>query len=320
MTKLMEKLVLAAQGVVILLALVLGFNALFPATPGAAISVMSLTPSPEPPTTTPVPTGTSVLPTNVPATATPVATTPLVPPTEPPAATIPVVPPTDVPPTNVPPTEPPAATIPVVPPTNVPATQTPTVTVPAVPPTNVPVDVVIEKTASTSVVAVGDPVRWTLRVRNIGGIPAQNVVISDQLPTFFTGLNVTATSGDAFLEGSLVTVALDDLQPNQTVEVWIDGTIASLDGDLVNIARVTTSTTETTTSNNVASARVSQQIAGEAAPIDLAPAPSPEAKHQTLPMTANDGVMPFWLPIGLIGLVVCLSVIFLLPSRTWGGR
>ena len=284
MTKLMEKLVLAAQGVVILLALVLGFNALFPATPGAAISVMSLTPSPEPPTTTPVPTGTSVLPTNVPATATPVATTPLVPPTEPPAATIPVVPPTDVPPTNV------------------------------------PVDVVIEKTASTSVVAVGDPVRWTLRVRNIGGIPAQNVVISDQLPTFFTGLNVTATSGDAFLEGSLVTVALDDLQPNQTVEVWIDGTIASLDGDLVNIARVTTSTTETTTSNNVASARVSQQIAGEAAPIDLAPAPSPEAKHQTLPMTANDGVMPFWLPIGLIGLVVCLSVIFLLPSRTWGGR
>ena len=302
MTKLMEKLVLAAQGVVILLALVLGFNALFPATPGAAISVMSLTPSPEPPTTTPVPTGTSVLPTNVPATATPVATTPLVPPTEPPAATIPVVPPTDVPPTNVP------------------ATQTPTVTVPAVPPTNVPVDVVIEKTASTSVVAVGDPVRWTLRVRNIGGIPAQNVVISDQLPTFFTGLNVTATSGDAFLEGSLVTVALDDLQPNQTVEVWIDGTIASLDGDLVNIARVTTSTTETTTSNNVASARVSQQIAGEAAPIDLAPAPSPEAKHQTLPMTANDGVMPFWLPIGLIGLVVCLSVIFLLPSRTWGGR
>ncbi|WP_240614389.1 hypothetical protein [Herpetosiphon llansteffanensis] len=286
----------------VVVALVMGFHKLFPAQSSAAQQAMSLTPSPEP---TELPTD---VPTEVPnPTATPQPTDkPLATTTPSDGATVtprPTRQPFDLTATPIELT--PTATATVLP------TATPsdgaTVTPVALP------DLVLEKTVDQQTVAVGDSLRWTLTVHNRGSAPASNVVVRDVLPGFFRGLHVTTSLGEATLVDGIVSVQIAELSAGQTITIWIDGTVASLDGPLTNLAQASTTTTETSTENNTAWSSVTPKVAGIAQP---SATPRPAAQPQrTFPVTASDDGMPVGLPIGLVVLVTLVVAWMLWPRR-----
>lgn len=287
---------------IVVVAVVLGFMKLMPAQSSAAQQAMSLTPSPEPtelptdvptdvpnPTATPRPTD-EPLPTSTPsdgATATPR-------PTRQPfelTAT-----PVDL-----------TAT-----PTTLP-TATPNDAVTVTPATALP-DLVLEKTANVQTVAVGESLRWTLTVANRGSVPAANVLVRDVLPAFFRGLHVTTSVGEATLVDGIVSVQIAELSAGQTITIWIDGTVVSLDGPLTNLAQASTTTTETTTENNTAWSTVTTKAAGVVQP-SATPRP---AGQRTFPVTASDDAVSVAVPVGLVVLATLVLAWMLWPSRRLG--
>ena len=281
-------------GMAVVIALVLGFQRLFPAQSSAAQQPMSLTPSPEPtelPTHTPESTATprptdEPLPTVTPhdgATATPRPTRQ----------------PLEVTATPATPTALPTAT------PNDAATVTPATALP---------DLVLEKSASVQTVAVGESLRWTLTVTNRGSVPAANVLVRDVLPAFFRGLHVTTSLGEATLADGIVSVQIAELSAGQTITIWIDGTVVSLDGPLTNLAQASTTTTEISTENNTAWSTVTTKAAGVVQP-SATPRP---AAQRTFPVTASDDAVSVGIPVGLVVLATLVLAWMLWPSRRLG--
>jgi len=291
----MKKLETVMFGMTVVIALVLGFHKLFPAQSSAAQQAMSLTPSPEPtelPTHTPEPTATprptdEPLPTSTPGDGATVTPRPTRQPLE--ITSTPV----DL---TVTPTPMPTAT-----PSDG-ATSTPMTALP---------DLVLEKTADRQTVAVGESLRWTLTVQNRGSVPAATVLVRDVLPAFFRGLHVTTSLGEATLVDGIVSVQIAELSAGQTVTIWIDGTVVSLDGPLTNLAQASTTTTETTTENNTAWSSVTPKVAGIAQP---SATPRPVAQR-TFPVTASDDAVSVAVPVGLVVLATLVLAWLLWPRR-----
>ena len=298
----MKKFETLAFGMFVVVAVVMGMAKLFPAQSSAAQQVMSLTPSPEP---TELPTD---VPTEVPnPTATP----------QPTDKPLPTITPSDGATVTPRPTRQPFDL------TVTPIELTPTATATVLPTTTpsdgatvTPValpDLVLEKTADQQTVAVGDSLRWTLTVANRGSAPAANVVVRDVLPAFFRGLHVTTSLGEATLVDGIVSVQIAELSAAQTITIWIDGTVVSLNGPLTNLAQASTTTTETTTENNTAWSSVTPKIAGGVQP---SATPRPAAQPQrTFPVTASDAAVSVALPIGLIVLATLVVAWMLWPRR-----
>lgn len=172
----MKKLETVMFGMAVVIALVLGFQKLFPAQSSAAQQPMSLTPSPEP---TDLPTATP-RPTEVPnPTATPRPTdAPL--PTSTPSDGATVTPRPTRQPLEITSTPVDLTATPTTMPTATPsdgATVTPVTALP---------DLVLEKVSDHQTVAIGESLRWTLTVHNRGSAPAANVLVRDVLPAFFS--------------------------------------------------------------------------------------------------------------------------------------
>jgi len=295
----MKKLETVMFGMTVVIALVLGFHKLFPAQSSAAQQIMSLTPSPEP---TEVPTD---VPTDVPnQTATPRPTdAPL--PTSTPSDGATVTPRPTRQPLEVTSTPVEVTATPTPMPTATPsdgATITPVAALP---------DLVLEKTADHQTVAVGESLRWTLTVQNRGSVPAATVLVRDVLPAFFRGLHVTTSLGEATLVDGIVSVQIAELSAGQTITIWIDGTVVSLDGPLTNLAQASTTTTETTTENNTAWSTVTTTAAGGAQPTAT---PRPVAQR-TFPVTASDDAVSVAVPVGLVVLATLVLAWLLWPRR-----
>jgi uncharacterized repeat protein (TIGR01451 family) len=96
-------------------------------------------------------------------------------------------------------------------------------------------------------VAKGDPLSYTLTVRNIGSITAENVVVTDSLPDGVTFISATPSQGSC--DGT--TCSLGSLAPGEAAVISL---VVNVDDDavspLVNIACVATSTPETDLTNN----------------------------------------------------------------------
>ncbi|NYE35991.1 putative repeat protein (TIGR01451 family) [Nocardioides cavernae] len=118
-------------------------------------------------------------------------------------------------------------------------------------------DVSITKSVSPSTPVPGQPVTWSVTVRNDGPSTARNVVVRDDVVDAITGL--TASTGSTpnpctVAAGNDVTCALGDLAPNSSVTITIGGGIpAGFTGSLDNTATVS-SPTDTTPGNNSATA------------------------------------------------------------------
>ena len=80
-------------------------------------------------------------------------------------------------------------------------------------------DVKVTKSASKTNVNSGDSLTFTLEASNIGNDTANNVVITDTIPT---GLQITGTSGGCSVSGQTVTCNVGDIAAGASKSVTID--------------------------------------------------------------------------------------------------
>jgi uncharacterized repeat protein (TIGR01451 family) len=124
-------------------------------------------------------------------------------------------------------------------------------------------DIEVVKTSSPATVLPGGNVQWTIQVTNNGPSTALDVVLNDPIPTT---LNLVSVNGPASWDctGSTagnpgtVRCTKPDMVPGETWTFQIETTVvaAAAPGTVTNVATVSTSSTETTTENNVDSAGV----------------------------------------------------------------
>ena len=98
-------------------------------------------------------------------------------------------------------------------------------------------DLTIDKTSSPAVVAVGQPINYTLTVRNNGPDQATGVEAVDTLPASVTFQSVSSSQGSCSSSGRVVTCALGTLGVSATATVSIIATPTAA-GDIVNVAVV----------------------------------------------------------------------------------
>ncbi|HVW67206.1 MAG TPA: DUF11 domain-containing protein [Candidatus Peribacteraceae bacterium] len=112
-------------------------------------------------------------------------------------------------------------------------------------------DVTVQKTGD-SFVQQGNVIHYTLTAGNIGQNPAQNVVVTDQIPN---GLTYIQTDGRCNLQGSSVRCNLGTLNVGQqtTINLQFQTSQQTSCGPVTNVATISTTTPETNTGNNSSS-------------------------------------------------------------------
>lgn len=110
-------------------------------------------------------------------------------------------------------------------------------------------DLDLRVTASPSPAIAGQPLTYTLLVTNLGGLAANNVVLTDLLPTGTTYGTAETSQGSITRNGSEVTVTLGSLAADATALVRIQVAPGST-GSVTNSATVLAATEDPTTLNN----------------------------------------------------------------------
>lgn len=87
--------------------------------------------------------------------------------------------------------------------------------------------ITIDVEADREVVAIGDPVKWTLAVRNTCANTVNDVIVSGQLPGSLTPLDMTTARGEISRPLPDFEVQLGTMQPQEIVEMWIDSRVAA---------------------------------------------------------------------------------------------
>ncbi|QDS94853.1 Serine-aspartate repeat-containing protein F precursor [Roseimaritima multifibrata] len=118
------------------------------------------------------------------------------------------------------------------------------------------VDLTVAKTVSDTTAEVGDSLTYTIVVSNLGGSTATGVEATDTLPGNFVFTSGTGPNGaDLSVNGNEVDVTIGTLAAGATATFTITGTIsANASGVLTNSVTVETPLTETSTTNNSATA------------------------------------------------------------------
>lgn len=80
----------------------------------------------------------------------------------------------------------------------------------------------VSKTVDNPSPRRGQTVTFTIRIQNVGGTAARNVVIRDVMPGMFDVLNATTTKDQAQVRGQTVTVEASEIVPGETVIVTIE--------------------------------------------------------------------------------------------------
>ncbi|UFN45121.1 DUF11 domain-containing protein [Nocardioides okcheonensis] len=119
-------------------------------------------------------------------------------------------------------------------------------------------DLQVVKTASTSRVAAGEGLTYTLTVVNNGPSVASAATVDDVLPVGISPVSATSTAGTCTITGQRVQCAVGDVRPGTPVVVTIDSatTAAAAPGTRTNEATVATATSDTAPANNTASVDV----------------------------------------------------------------
>ena len=111
-------------------------------------------------------------------------------------------------------------------------------------------DLSIVKTASPNPAVPGQALTYILTVRNAGPSAAQGVVVTDTLPAGFTATSVSSSQGGC----SALPCTLGTAAAGGSATVTIVGTVAAtVTAGLVNVAGVSSSTTDPNTGNNTTS-------------------------------------------------------------------
>lgn len=127
--------------------------------------------------------------------------------------------------------------------TDIPPTPTPGRNISPTPaPTDlVKVDPVILKTADKGQAVPGQTVQFTITVRNPGGLPDENVVVTDDVPLPFEVKGATSSQGTVTISGQKITVQIGTLPPGATVTIIVTTLVGPVTkgGNFTNTAFVT---------------------------------------------------------------------------------
>ncbi|WP_433328403.1 DUF7507 domain-containing protein [Spirillospora sp. CA-294931] len=172
-------------------------------------------------------------------------------------------------------------------------------------------DLVVTKTAAPANPAPGDPLTYTITVRNAGPSRADGVVLTDDLPAPLLDPRVTGDGCEP--PGGTLQCAAGDLRPGARAEYTVRGTIDPdyRGGPIANTAAATSTTPDRDPANDtatvgtpLAAARADLVLSKTAAPAPAVPG-SPLTYTVTLrnagPSSARDVVVEDVLPRGLTG-------------------
>jgi len=121
-------------------------------------------------------------------------------------------------------------------------------------------DLEIEKTASATQVAAGDPLTFTIVVTNNGPSTATNVSVTDTLPANFSLSTAVSTQGTCS-GNPAVTCTIGTMLSGATVTITITGTVNG-PGTVSNTAVVSATETDPDPDNNTDTISVASSVAG----------------------------------------------------------
>jgi uncharacterized repeat protein (TIGR01451 family)/fimbrial isopeptide formation D2 family protein len=114
-------------------------------------------------------------------------------------------------------------------------------------------DVAIEKTGPASVVS-GQPIVWTLKVRDSGPSTAHDVLVEDPLPNSVTPTGATTSQGSCHIAAAVVKCELGTILDGGTAEIGVNATVTIAAGTLSNTATVSALEPDPEPANNSSTA------------------------------------------------------------------
>jgi large repetitive protein len=152
-------------------------------------------------------------------------------------------------------------------------------------------DVAIEKTGPASVVS-GQPIAWTLEVRDNGPSTAHDVLVEDPLPSGVTPVAVTTSQGSCQIVAAAVKCELGTISDGGSAEIDVHATVATTSGTLENTATVSALEPDPEPVNNTSTATTAVTPAPVAATQPVAAGGAqPLAVGRAQPLAAG-GVSP----------------------------
>ena len=155
-------------------------------------------------------------------------------------------------------------------------------------------DLFITKVASSTIGTVGQTISYVISFGNAGPSAAQNVTVTDVLPTGMTLVSAQASTGSLASTTSSISLSLPSLALNGTgavtVTVSINSTAAS---SIVNAAGITSQTPDPSTPNNSATSTIGKVDSVDIRVSITVPASAPPGTTITATVVVtNDGPSP----------------------------
>ena len=148
-------------------------------------------------------------------------------------------------------------------------------------------DLALTKSASPTTIVFGQPVTYTLTVRNSGPSRALGASISDPLPA---GLTFVSSPDGCTVAAGTVTCPVGALDSSDSrVLSFIANTPAGGSGDVTNTATVSATTTDPNPANNAASASSTTQVRADVSLTKTTSAGPVAGGPITYTLTATDG-------------------------------
>lgn len=155
----------------------------------------------------------------------------------------------------------------------------------------------------------GATVVFTIRVQNIGDVPATNVIVQDNVPGTFEILDAGASTGIVSVRGQTVRVEIAQLDPGATVVITIRVRLRpDVQGRLVNVVvvRQGNAAIEEQRAEAVLDVADSADDSGQPA----APTATPQGPRSSLGNTGADTSMQWWLLLLGLMLIAAGSAIY----------
>lgn len=153
----------------------------------------------------------------------------------------------------------------------------------------------------------GDTVVFTIRVQNVGDVPATDVVVQDNVPGTFEILDASASTGTVAVRGQTVRVEIAQLDPGATVVITIRVRLRpDAQGRLVNVVVVRQGNAAIEEQRAEAVLDVSDSGDDSSA----APTATPQGPRSSLGNTGADTSMQWWLLLLGLMLIAAGSVIY----------
>lgn len=157
----------------------------------------------------------------------------------------------------------------------------------------------------------GETVVFTIRVQNVGDVPATDVVVQDNMPGTFEILEATASTGTVTVNGPTVRVQIAQLDPGATAIITIRARLRpDAQGRLVNVVIVRDGNASVEEQRAEAVLDVANSADDGAGGQPAAPTATPQGPRSSLGNTGADTSVQWWLLLLGLMLIAAGSVIY----------